>query len=308
MATEHYDNFAPTADNYAGDDSAKLFVGGLHWETTTDELQTYFEQFGRVVDVVLKTNHETGLPRGFGFVAFADPASVDRVLEVGTHLIHGKNIDPKRLKQPLALNSSQKIFVGGIDPQMSESSIREYFGQFGTVDELDWPRDRMTNERRRFCFIRFTTNDPVDWLCLRPRHTISGKPVEVKKAVTKIELKTKLVPAGNEIQNLVRPTYTQAPAPLYQHESYSAVYNANAYQSPLRRGLTESYVKHQIYSNQPVRTAAYNADMMQYGYGNGSMPATNSLPIAMSPASNRGGAGASGRGRQSVMRFQPYYR
>jgi len=45
------------------------------------------------------------------------------------------------------------------------------------IDELDWPTDRTTNERRRFCFIRFTTNEPVDWLCLRPRHNICGKPV-----------------------------------------------------------------------------------------------------------------------------------
>jgi len=44
-----------------------------------EELQTYFEQFGKVVEVVLKTEHETGLPRGFGFVGFADPASVDKV-------------------------------------------------------------------------------------------------------------------------------------------------------------------------------------------------------------------------------------
>jgi len=44
-----------------------------------EELQTYFEQFGKVVEVVLKTDHETGLPRGFGFVGFADPASVDTV-------------------------------------------------------------------------------------------------------------------------------------------------------------------------------------------------------------------------------------
>jgi len=57
-------------------------------------------------------------------------------LEVGTHLLHGKNIDPKRLKQPPTLSTLQKIFVGGIDSQMSESSIREYFGQFGTVCSL----------------------------------------------------------------------------------------------------------------------------------------------------------------------------
>ena len=44
-----------------------------------EELQAYFEQYGKVVEVVLKTDHETGLPRGFGFVGFADPASVDRV-------------------------------------------------------------------------------------------------------------------------------------------------------------------------------------------------------------------------------------
>jgi len=56
-----------------------------------------------------------------------------KVLELSTHLLHGKYIDPKRLKQRPTLSSMQKIFVGGIDPQMSESSIREYFGQFGDV-------------------------------------------------------------------------------------------------------------------------------------------------------------------------------
>jgi len=44
-----------------------------------EELQTYFEQFGKVVEVVLKSDRDTGLPRGFGFVGFADPTSVDKV-------------------------------------------------------------------------------------------------------------------------------------------------------------------------------------------------------------------------------------
>jgi len=58
------------------------------------------------------------------------------VLEAGSHLLHGKYIDPKRLKQKPTLSALQKIFIGGLDPQMSESSIRDYFNQFGTVSSM----------------------------------------------------------------------------------------------------------------------------------------------------------------------------
>ena len=57
-----------------------------------------------------------------------------KVLAVEKHLLHGKNIDPKRMKQRPVLNTLQKIFVGGVDPNMSESSIRDYFSQFGEVN------------------------------------------------------------------------------------------------------------------------------------------------------------------------------
>lgn len=58
---------------------------------------------------------------------------VSQVLAAGTHSLSGKNIDPKRAK-PRGPEPVKKVFVGGLDPNTTEAEIREYFGQYGTVN------------------------------------------------------------------------------------------------------------------------------------------------------------------------------
>ena len=79
------------------DDNRKLFIGGLKWETTKEDVQQYFEQFGEVTYANIKTDSNTGKSRGFGFVTFADEASLIKVLQQ-RHELDGKTIDPKRAK------------------------------------------------------------------------------------------------------------------------------------------------------------------------------------------------------------------
>lgn len=53
------------------------------------------------------------------------------MLEQKEHRLDGRSIDPKRAmamkKDPV------KIFVGGLNPEATEETIREYFGAFGEV-------------------------------------------------------------------------------------------------------------------------------------------------------------------------------
>ena len=51
---------------------AKLFVGGLPWATTSDELNQLFAQAGSVTSAVVIQDRMTGRSKGFGFVEMSD--------------------------------------------------------------------------------------------------------------------------------------------------------------------------------------------------------------------------------------------
>lgn len=46
----------------------KLFVGGLAFSTTEQNLMSYFQEFGKVENTIVMRDKVTGRGRGFGFV------------------------------------------------------------------------------------------------------------------------------------------------------------------------------------------------------------------------------------------------
>lgn len=72
-------------------DQGKLFIGGVSWETTEEKLKEHFENYGEVSQTVIMRDKNTGRPRGFAFVVFADPSILDRVLQ-DRHTIDGRTV------------------------------------------------------------------------------------------------------------------------------------------------------------------------------------------------------------------------
>jgi RNA recognition motif-containing protein len=72
----------------------KLFVGGLSWDTTTDDLRTAFSKFGTIVDVAVIPDRATGRSRGFGFVTFESPEQADDAVKG----MNGAELDGRTLK------------------------------------------------------------------------------------------------------------------------------------------------------------------------------------------------------------------
>ncbi|KAI9098582.1 hypothetical protein DFS34DRAFT_579964, partial [Phlyctochytrium arcticum] len=136
----------------------KMFIGGLNWETTDESMRAYFEKFGEVDDCVVMKDPATSRSRGFGFLTFRDPASVDEVVQL-EHTLDGKIIDPKRAIPREEQDKTEKIFVGGVGSDVTEDQFREYFTQFGKVIDATLMIDRETGRPRGFGFITFENSD-----------------------------------------------------------------------------------------------------------------------------------------------------
>uniref|UniRef100_A0A1B6JIJ5 RRM domain-containing protein n=1 Tax=Homalodisca liturata TaxID=320908 RepID=A0A1B6JIJ5_9HEMI len=169
------------------DEQGKLFVGGLSWETTQENLQRYFSRYGEVIDCVVMKNSESGRSRGFGFVTFADPANVTLVLQNGPHQLDGRTIDPKpcnprTLQKPKRSSSYPKVFLGGLPSNVTETDLRTYFMRFGKVMEVVIMYDQEKKKSRGFGFLSFEDEESVERCVSEHFVNLSGKQVEIKKA------------------------------------------------------------------------------------------------------------------------------
>jgi cold-inducible RNA-binding protein len=50
----------------------KLYVGNLSYQTTNEELESFFSQAGEVASAMVILDRQTGRSRGFGFVEMAN--------------------------------------------------------------------------------------------------------------------------------------------------------------------------------------------------------------------------------------------
>ena len=78
----------------------------------------HFSKYGEIVDYVIMKKKETVQHRGFGFVTYADPSVVDKVIK-HTHIINGKQV---RL---FSLNIFLTDMSMGLQPSKYKEKLRK---------------------------------------------------------------------------------------------------------------------------------------------------------------------------------------
>ena len=171
----------------------KIFVGGLTTNTTREMLISHFQNFGVIQECTLMQDRNTGRSRCFGFVTMRDKDSVEHILSI-EQIIDGKKVDckravPKDVSQTAEATANfhtRKLFVGGLPPEVTHEEFREFFLQFGEIEDSVVMYDRQTRRPRGFGFVTFTDEKAIDEV-LRNYNSnlLKGKWIECKKALPK---------------------------------------------------------------------------------------------------------------------------
>ncbi|XP_069073633.1 cold-inducible RNA-binding protein B-like isoform X2 [Pleurodeles waltl] len=90
-------------------DDAKLFVGGLNFDTNESTLKQTFSKYGQIVDVVVVKDRETQRSRGFGFVTFDNQDDAKDALQA----LNGKTVDGRQIRVDQAGKASDRNRGGG---------------------------------------------------------------------------------------------------------------------------------------------------------------------------------------------------
>ncbi|XP_057971340.1 polyadenylate-binding protein RBP45 isoform X2 [Malania oleifera] len=151
-----------------------IFVGDLASDVTDYMLQeTFRAHYSSVKGAKVVTDRTTGRSKGYGFVRFGDESEQLRAMTE----MHGMfcstramRIGPAATKKPVVGQQYQKpsyqnpqgsqgesdpnnttIFVGGLDPSVSDEHLRQVFGQFGELVHVKIPVGK------RCGFVQFTS-------------------------------------------------------------------------------------------------------------------------------------------------------
>ena len=174
----------------------KMFVGGLNRETSEETFWDHFGQYGNMVDKVIIRDSQSRVSRGFGFITYDSSDAVESVFQARPHVIDGKTLDVKRA-MPRDYNTNTahskvtKLFVGGIGPDLTPEELQSYIEcrhltSIGTIDKIDFLKERETNKNKGFGFLECSDTDFADRLTISENSfTLKGRTMSLKKAEPK---------------------------------------------------------------------------------------------------------------------------
>ena len=129
------------------DKEATVYIGNLDERVTDSLVWELMLQAGRIVNVHLPKDRVTQTHQGYGFVEFISEEDAEYAARIMNQVrLYGKPIRVNKASadKQKTVEVGAELFVGNLDPMVTEQTLYDTFGRFGSL--ITAPKVRPSND------------------------------------------------------------------------------------------------------------------------------------------------------------------
>ncbi|KAK6924137.1 RNA recognition motif domain [Dillenia turbinata] len=233
-----YERILETADRDIS--HRKIFVHGLGWDTTRENLLSIFEQYGEIDECKVVLDKNTGRAKGYGFVVFKNRKSAKKALKSPRKKV-GNRIASCQLASLGGSgsgvgssndSSARKIYVSNVGAEVDKEKLRIFFEKFGEIETGPIGFDSGTGKSRGFALFVYKTVEGAKRALEEPHKMFEGQQLHCQKAANG---KNKVAGSGSGVvaAQAAQPPLLNAVAAAQNLALYSQIPSLN----PMYSGL-----------------------------------------------------------------------
>lgn len=182
-------NTNTTASQENGDVATKVYVGGIPYYSSEDDIRSYFEGCGTIIEIDCMTFPDTDKFRGIAIISFKTEAAAKRALALDGADMGGLflKIQPCKATQATRFTPEMKegynrIYVGSLSWEITEEELRKFFSNCN-VKAIRLGMDKETGEFRGYAHVDFSDSQSLKTALALDQSVLFGRPVRISCAV-----------------------------------------------------------------------------------------------------------------------------
>eukprot|EP00268_Persea_americana_P011148 TRINITY_DN1466_c1_g1_i1.p1 TRINITY_DN1466_c1_g1~~TRINITY_DN1466_c1_g1_i1.p1 ORF type:complete len:444 (-),score=136.90 TRINITY_DN1466_c1_g1_i1:461-1726(-) len=178
----------------------KVYVGGIPYYSTEDDIRSFFENCGTITEVDCMKFPESGKFRGIAMITFKTKAATKRALALDGADMGGLFLKIQPYKTTRAHKSSDftpelvdgynRIYVGNLSWDITEDDLKKLFTDCN-ISSIRFGMDKTTGEFRGYAHVDFHDSLSLAMALKLDQKEVCGRPVRIRCAVPKKEAETR---------------------------------------------------------------------------------------------------------------------
>ncbi|KAK1320387.1 Splicing factor U2af large subunit B [Acorus calamus] len=186
---------APKLDE-SEENNKKVYVGGIPYYSTEDDIRSFFESCGTIIEMDCMTFPESGKFRGIALLTFKTEAAAKRALALDGADMGGLYLKIQPFKaatrpqkpdfEPKIIDGYNRIYVGNLSYDITEDELKMLFSDC-KVSSMRLGKDKTTGEFRGYAHVDFNDSVSLAIALKLDQKVVCGRPVRIQCAVPKKE-------------------------------------------------------------------------------------------------------------------------